>query len=396
MIPILGMLVILAAAALLSKNRRAIPWRTVAWGLALQILVALFVLRTSLGYWLMSKVSGAFVSVLNCSFAGSSFVFGALGEKQGGFGMIFAFQALPMIIFVAALMSILYYLRIIPTLVLITGKAMAKLLGTSGAESLEVAASILMGQTEAPLVIRPYLADLTESELMTIMTAGMAHIAGSVFGAYVLFGAEARHLLTAVVMTAPGTIVLSKMLVPETEHPKTSGDVKLTEEGRPINLLDAASRGVSDGLHLALNVAAMLVAFVALIYLVNLGLSGLHTTLQALLGCPLAPVAWLLGVPWRDAATVGNLMGTKVVVNEFVAFSMLGPLKGHIAERSFTIATFALCGFANFSSIGIQIGGIGALAPTRKQDLARLGFRALIAGTLANYLAAAIAGLLLA
>ena len=396
LIPILGMLVILSAAVLLSKNRKAIPWRTVAWGLTLQILVALFVLRTGVGYWLMSKVSGAFVSVLNCSFAGSSFVFGALGEKQGSFGMIFAFQALPMIIFVAALMSILYYLRIIPTLVLLTGRAMAKLLGTSGAESLEVAASILMGQTEAPLVIRPYLADLTESELMTIMTAGMAHIAGSVFGAYVLFGAEARHLLTAVVMTAPGTIVLSKMLVPETGHPKTSGNVKLTEEGKPINLLDAASRGVSDGLHLALNVAAMLVAFVALIYLINLGLSGIHTTLQTLLGYPLAPVAWLLGVPWKDAATIGNLMGTKVVVNEFVAFSMLGPLKGHIAERSFTIATFALCGFANFSSIGIQIGGIGALAPTRKQDLARLGFRALLAGTLANYLAAAIAGLLLA
>ena len=396
MIPILGMMVILSAAVLLSKNRKAIPWRTVGWGLALQILVALFVLRTGLGYWLMSKISGAFVSVLNCSFAGSSFVFGALGEKQGSFGMIFAFQALPMIIFVAALMSILYYLRIIPTLVLLTGRAMAKLLGTSGAESLEVAASILMGQTEAPLVIRPYLADLTESELMTIMTAGMAHIAGSVFGAYVLFGAEARHLLTAVVMTAPGTIVLSKMLVPETGHPKTSGNVKLTEEGKPINLLDAASRGVSDGLHLALNVAAMLVAFVALIYLINLGLSGIHTTLQTLLGYPLAPVAWLLGVPWKDAATIGNLMGTKVVVNEFVDFSMLGPLKGHIAERSFTIATFALCGFANFSSIGIQIGGIGALAPTRKQDLARLGFRALLAGTLANYLAAAIAGLLLA
>jgi CNT family concentrative nucleoside transporter len=185
------------------------------------------------------------------------------------------------------------------------------------------------------------------------------------------------------------------MLVPETGHPLTAGNVKLTEEGKPINLLDAASRGVSDGLHLALNVAAMLVAFVALIYLANLGLGALHTTLQTLLGYALAPVAWLLGVPWKDAATIGNLMGTKVVVNEFVAFSMLGPLKGHIADRSFTIATFALCGFANFSSIGIQIGGIGALAPTRKQDLARLGFRALIAGTFANYLAAAIAGLLL-
>jgi CNT family concentrative nucleoside transporter len=273
---------------------------------------------------------------------------------------------------------------------------MAILLGTSGAESLEVAASILMGQTEAPLVIRPYLADLTESELMTIMTAGMAHIAGSVFGAYVLFGAEARHLLTAVVMTAPGTIVLAKMLVPETGVPKTSGKVKLVEENKPINLLDATSRGVADGLHLALNVAAMLIAFVALIYLINLVLGVFHTSFQTLLGYPLAPVAWLLGVPWKDATLVGNLMGTKVVVNEFVAFSMLGPLKSQIAERSFTIATFALCGFANFSSIGIQIGGIGALAPTRKQDLARLGFRALLAGTLANYMAAAIAGLLLA
>jgi CNT family concentrative nucleoside transporter len=343
----------------------------------------------------MSVVSTAFVNVLNCSFAGSEFVFGEMGKNHGSFGFVFGFQALPMIIFVAALFSILYYLRIIPVLVLLTGKAMMKLLGTSGAESLEVAASILMGQTEAPLVIRPYIQDLTESELMTIMTAGMAHIAGSVFGAYVLFGAEARHLLTAVVMTAPGTIVLSKMLVPETGIPKTSGNVKLTEDNKPINLLDATSRGVSDGLHLALNVAAMLIAFVALIYLVNLGLGVFHTSFQTLLGYPLAPVAWLLGVPWKDATTIGNLMGTKVVVNEFVAFSMLGPLKGHIAERSFTIATFALCGFANFSSIGIQIGGIGALAPSRKQDLARLGFRALIAGTLANYLAAAIAGLLL-
>jgi concentrative nucleoside transporter, CNT family len=394
-VPILGMLVILAAATLLSKNRKIIPWRTVGIGLGLQLLVALFVLRTGFGYTLMTKISGAFVSILNCSFAGSEFVFGDLGRHQSSFGFIFAFQALPMIIFVATLMSILYYLRVIPILVLLTGKAMAKLLGTSGAESLEVAASILMGQTEAPLVIRPYLEELTESELMTVMTAGMAHIAGSVFGAYVLFGAEPRHLLTAVVMTAPGTIVLSKMLNPETGKPKTAGHVELTEEGKPINLLDAVSRGVMDGLHLALNVAAMLVAFVALVYLVNLGLGTIHTTLQALLGYPLAPVAWLLGVPWKDAATVGNLMGTKVVVNEFVAFSMLGPLKGHIAERSFTIATFALCGFANFSSIGIQIGGIGALAPSRRQDLARLGFRALVAGTLANYLAAAIAGLLL-
>ncbi len=322
-------------------------------------------------------------------------MFGSLGDPKASSGFIFAFQALPMIIFVASLSSILYYLRVLPLLVLAIGKVMFKIMRTSGAECLEVAASIMMGQTEAPLVIRPYLEELTESELMTIMTAGMAHIAGSVFGAYVLFGAEPRHLLTAVVMTAPGTILLSKILVPETEIPKTAGQVTMVLERKDVNILDAASRGVADGLFLALNVAAMLIAFIALIHLAD-GLLGVaHTSLENLLGYALSPVAWLLGVPWRDAMAVGNLMGTKLVINEFVAFSILGPLKGHIAARSFTIATFALCGFANFSSIGIQIGGIGALAPSRKQDLARLGFRAVLAGTMANYLAAAIAGLLL-
>jgi CNT family concentrative nucleoside transporter len=277
----------------------------------------------------------------------------------------------------------------------LAGKLMFKLMRTSGAESLEVAASILMGQTEAPLVIRPYLDDLTESELMTIMTAGMAHIAGSVLGAYVLFGASARHLLTAVVMTAPGTILISKMLIPETGQPRTAGEVKLILEKKDVNALDAISRGVTDGLFLALNVAAMLIAFIALVALGNGILGVAHTSLQALFGYLLAPAAWLLGVPWHDARVVGSLMATKLVLNEFVAFSMLGPLKGKIAARSFTIATYALCGFANFSSIGIQIGGIGALAPSRKHDLARLGMRALLAGTLANYLSAAIVGLLL-
>ena len=394
-IPLLGIATILLVAFLLSKKRSAISWRIVAWGLGLQIVVALFVLRTHAGYWLLEKVSSAFVKLLNYSFAGSSFVFGPLGEKGGPFGVVFAFQALPMIIFVASLMSILYYLRVLPALVLLAGKLMFKLMGTSGAESLEVAASIVMGQTEAPLVIRPYLDELTDSELMTVMTAGMAHIAGSVFGAYVLFGAEARHLLTAVVMTAPGTILISKMLVPELGTPKTAGKIEMAAGEKAVNVLDAASRGVTDGLYLALNVAAMLIAFIALVYLAN-GILGLvHTNLQTLFGSLLSPVAWVLGVPWQDAKAVGNLMGTKLVLNEFVAFSMLGPLKGHIAERSFTIATYALCGFANFSSIGIQIGGIGALAPSRKHDLARLGFRAVLAGTMANYLAAAVAGLLL-
>ena len=397
-IPLLGILTILSLAFLLSKNRKAIRWRTVAWGFGAQLLVAIFVLRTHAGYWALSEASAGAVWLLNFAFEGSKFVFGPLGDPHGSLGLIFAFQVLPMIIYVACLFSILYYLRVLPTLVLLVGKLMFKLMGTSGAESLEVAASILMGQTEAPLVIRPYLADLTESELMTIMTAGMAHIAGSVLGAYILFGAEPRHLLTAVVMTAPGTILISKMLVPETGQPKTAGKVELTLEKKDVNLLDAASHGVTDGLFLALNVGAMLVAFYALVYLTNGILSAAHThvTLQAIFGRVLAPMAWLLGVPWQDARTVGNLMGVKVVLNEFVAFSMLGPLKGQIAARSFTIATYALCGFANFSSIGIQIGGIGSLAPSRKSDLARLGFRALLAGTMANYLAAAIAGLLLA
>ena len=395
LVPLLGIAVILLSAFLLSRNRRAISGRIIAWGLGLQILIAIVVLRTHAGYWVLDRFSKGFVKVLDYSFAGSSFVFGPLGQKGGSLGVIFAFQALPIIIFVASLFSILYYLRVLPILVYWAGKLMFKLMGTSGAESLEVAASILMGQTEAPLVIRPYLGELTDSELMTVMTAGMAHIAGSVFGAYVLLGADPRHLLTAVVMTAPGTILIAKMLNPETGHPKSAGRIEPVAEQRSVNILDAAARGVTDGLYLALNVAAMLIAFISLIYLCN-GILGLvHTKLQTVFGVALAPVAWLLGVPWNDAMTVGNLLGTKLVLNEFVAFSLLGPLKGHIAARSFTIATFALCGFANFASIGIQIGGIGALAPSRKHDLARLGLRAVLAGTMANYLAAAIAGLLL-
>ncbi len=395
-VPLLGIVTILGVAFVFSRHRRAISWRIMGWGLGLQLLVALFVLRTAPGYWLIQKVSGAAVWFLNFSFEGSKFVFGpTLGDPHGNLGLVFAFTALPMIIFVASFFSILYYLRVLPMLVLAAGKVMFRLFGTSGAESLEVAASIVMGQTEAPLVIRPYLDKLTESELMTIMTAGFAHIAGSVLGAYILFGAEARHLLTAVVMTAPGTILISKTLLPETQRPETAGEVNLVLGHPHVNILDAISHGVADGLFLALNVAAMLVAFIALIALSNGILSLAHTNLQTLFGYSLAPVAWLLGVPWADAVAVGNLMATKLVINEFVAFKMLGPLKGHIADRSFTIATYALCGFSNFSSIGIQIGGIGALAPSRKQDLARLGFRALLAGTLANYLSAAIVAMFL-
>jgi CNT family concentrative nucleoside transporter len=252
-----------------------------------------------------------------------------------------------------------------------------------------------MGQTEAPLTIRPYLPGMTESELMTVMTSGMAHISGGIMAAYVLFGIEAKHLLTAVIMTAPGTIMMAKMIVPETGMPQTMGAVSLSVERTDVNVIDAAGRGTGEGLMLALNVGAMLVSFLALIALVNalLGIVGL--SLQQLFGWVFAPIAWSMGVPWRDAPAIGSLLGTRMALNEFVAYSQLGPLKASLDPKSFTIATFALCGFANFSSIGIQIGGIGALAPNRRHDLARLGLRAMIAGTLANFMTATIAGFLI-
>jgi CNT family concentrative nucleoside transporter len=394
-ISMLGIVTILAVCYLLSSNRKAIQVRVVLWGLGLQFLLAAFVMRTHAGFWLLDRASRGIVWLLGFSRAGSEFVFGKLADPNGSLGVLFAFQILPIIIFIAALFSILYYLRVIPVVVGLGGKMMFWLMRTSGAESLEVVASIVMDQTSAPLVIRPYLDGLTMSELMTIMTAGMAHISGAMLGAYVLLGADARHLLTAVVMTAPGTILITKMLIPETGKPATAGNADFEVREEYINILDAISRGVTDGLHLALTVGAMLIAFVALIALSNGILGTMHTSLQAIFGYLLAPAAWIIGIPWHDARAVGSLMATKLVLNEFLAFAMLGPLKGQIAERSYAIATYAICGFANFGSIGIQIGAIGALAPSRKKDLARLGFRALLAATLANYLSAAIAGIFL-
>lgn len=391
----IGVVAIVALCFLLSSNRRAIQWRVVLWGLGLQVAVAAFVLRTDTGYRLLDRVSSGVVWLLHFSSDGAKFVFGPLADPNGSLGTIFAFQVLPLIIFVAAFFSMLYYFRVIPILVELGGKLMFRLMRTSGAESLEVVASIVMDQTSAPLVIRPYLAGLTESELLTVMTAGMAHISAAMLGAYVLLGAEARDLLTAVVMTAPGAIMISKMLVPETAKPATVGDARIDSGEKSANVLEAISRGVTDGLFLALTVGAMLIAFVALIAVANGVLGAVHTSLQTVFGYVLGPVAWTLGVPWTDARTVGNLMATKLVLNEFLAFSMLGPLKGHIAPHSFTIATFAICGFSNFGSIGIQIGALGSLAPTRKSDVAKLGFRALLAGTFANYLSAAIVGLIM-
>jgi CNT family concentrative nucleoside transporter len=279
---------------------------------------------------------------------------------------------------------------------------MSRVMGASGAESLNVAASIFMGQTEAPLTIRPFLPRMTRSELMTVMTSGMAHISGSIMAAYIAFGIEARHLLAAVIMTAPGTIMMAKLFEPETETPETWGHVKLDIPKTDVNVVDAAARGTSEGLHLMLNVIAMLISFIALIALVN-GLFGfIHGyaawfpgDIQTVLGWVCRPVAWAMGVPWKDSGVIGSLLGTRTVLNEFIAYSQLGPLRGTLDPRSFTIASFALAGFANFSSVGIQIGGIGALAPNRKGDLARLGFRAMLAGTLANFLSATIAGILL-
>jgi CNT family concentrative nucleoside transporter len=320
---------------------------------------------------------------------------GALGPEGAQQANMFAFQVLPTIIFIAALFAILYYFGIMQIVVRLFAVLMQRVMGASGAESLNVAASIFMGQTEAPLTIRPFLPEMTQSELMTVMTSGMAHVSGGVMAAYILFGIEAKHLLTAVIMTAPGTIMMAKMMVPEVETPKTMGSVKLDVQTTDVNVIDAAGRGTGEGLHLALNVGAMLISFLALIALLNALLGLVHLSLPQIFGWVFSPVAWSMGVPWRDAHVVGNLLGTRMALNEFVAYSQLGPLKASLDPKSFTICTYALCGFANFSSIGIQIGGIGALAPNRRHDLARLGLRAMFAGTLANFMTATIAGFLL-
>jgi CNT family concentrative nucleoside transporter len=407
--PLTGLIVILTIAYCFSTNRRAIDRRTVVWGLGLQILFALIVLKTAIGQQVFKSLAAVINHLLDFAFVGSSFVFGPLGNKEvwprimttvlgaegAQYGVIFAFQVLPTIIFIAALFAILYYFGIMQFVVRAFAVVMHRVMRASGAESLNVAASIFMGQTEAPLTIRPFLPRMTESELMTVMTAGMAHISGGIMAAYILFGIRAEHLLTAVIMTAPGTLMMAKIFVPETQVPETMGSVKLEIERTDVNVIDAAGRGTGEGLALALNVGAMLISFIALIALVNAILGLAHLSLQMIFGWGFAPIAWAMGVPWRDAPAIGDLLGTRMALNEFVAYAKLGGMQSSIDPKSFTIATFALCGFANFSSIGIQIGGIGALAPTRRHDLARLGFRAMLAGTLANFVTATIAGFLL-
>jgi CNT family concentrative nucleoside transporter len=400
---LVGLFVILGAAYALSLNRRAISWRVLAWGLGLQMSLALLVLRTPFSR-VFQVVGNGVNSVMRSAEEGSIFVFGDLAKPGGTLGVVFAFQILPLIVFVSSLFAVLYYLGIMQWLVRGIAIVMQRAMGASGAESLNTAANIFMGQAEAPLTIRPYLSRLTNSELMTIMTGGMATISGALLVAYVnIGGVPAEHLLTAVVMTAPAAIMLAKIMVPETEHPVTLGRVPDDTGTADVNLIDAATRGASEGLYLALNVGAVLIAFIALITLAN-GLLGfarqlpalawLPEGLQGIFGLVFAPVAWLLGVPWKDASVVGNLLGTRMVLNEFVAYAQLGVIKAGLDSKSFLIAGYALCGFANFASIGIQVGGIGSLVPERRQDLARLGLRAMLAGTFANFMTACIAGFL--
>jgi CNT family concentrative nucleoside transporter len=400
----LGLAVILGVAWLCSSHKKDIKLRLIAWGMGLQFAFALLVLKTDFGL-VFKRIGDGVNAMLEFAEVGSQFLFGPLGTKGGPYGVIFAFQVLPIVIFIASFFSILYYLGVMQFVVKAMAIGMQKIMGVSGAESLNVAASIFMGQTEAPLTIKPFLAGLTESELFTVMTAGMAHVSGAVMAAYVkIAGVSIIHLLTAVIMTAPATIMLAKIFIPETEKPVTAGRVDIKVEKTAVNVIDAAAQGAGDGLQLALNIGGMLIAFLALIAMCNGILGWLHTlpflgwlpaSLERVFGILFAPVAFILGVPWKDCGVIGDLLGTRLVLNEFVSFLKLGPLKASLDPKSFTIATYALCGFANFSSIAIQIGGIGALAPTRKSDLARLGLRAVAAGTMANFMSACIAGMLL-
>jgi concentrative nucleoside transporter, CNT family len=421
---IIGITVVLSIAFIFSTNRRAINWRLIGIGLTLQLVFAMFVLKISFGRWVFEVLSHVFVKILKFTEQGAQFVFGPLAESPGGeqsLGFFFAFQILPTIIFFASLMGILYHLNVMQRVVQTMAWVMAKTMGTSGAESLSVAANVFIGQTEAPLVIRPYIAGMTRSELLALQTGGMATIAGGVLAAYVkmlgisfatakgwdITQAEqlfAGHLLAASVMAAPAALIMAKMIIPETEVSQTKGTVRVNVEKTASNVIDAAAVGASDGMKLALNVAAMLLAFIALIAMFNSflgwggGLFGLENlTLELILGIILSPVTFAVGVPWNEAVQVGSLVGTKVILNEFVAYYQLAEIipQGILSEKSIVISTFALCGFANFASIAIQIGGIGPLAENRRSELARNGLRAVLGGSLATLQTAAIAGALM-
>ncbi len=415
-----GLVTLIALAWLFSNNQRAVDWRLVIIGVLLQIAFAALVLLVPGGREVFDWLGHGFVKVLNFVNAGSNFIFGSLMDTSK-MGFIFAFQVLPTIIFFSALMGVLYHLGVMQAIVRGMAWAITKVMRVSGAETTSVCASVFIGQTEAPLTVRPYISRMTESELITMMIGGMAHIAGGVLAAYVgmLGGSDpeqqafyAKHLLAASIMAAPATMVVAKILIPETQQPLTRGTVKMEVEKTTSNVIDAAAAGAGDGLRLALNIGAMLLAFIALIALINAPLTwlgeftglaaaiGKPTDLSTIFGFVLAPVAWIIGTPWADATTVGSLIGQKVVINEFVAYTELAKIvNGEVAGIALTdqgrlIATYALCGFANFSSIAIQIGGIGGLAPERRTDLARFGLRAVLGGSIATFMTATIAGVL--
>ncbi|MBH1652211.1 NupC/NupG family nucleoside CNT transporter [Stenotrophomonas maltophilia] len=415
-----GLAVLIGITWLISNNKRAVDWKLVATGITLQIAFAALVILVPGGRDVFDALGKGFVKILSYVNEGSGFIFGSLMDTKN-YGFIFAFQVLPTIIFFSALMGVMYHLNIMQAIVRVMAWSITKVMRVSGAETTSVCASVFIGQTEAPLTVRPYIARMTQSELLTMMIGGMAHIAGGVLAAYVgmLGGGDpaqqafyAKHLLAASIMAAPATLVVAKLLIPETGTPLTRGTVKMEVEKTSSNIIDAAAAGAGDGLKLALNIGAMLLAFIALIALLNAPLTwigdvtglaaaiGKPTNLSTIFGYVLAPIAWVIGTPWADATTVGSLIGQKVVINEFVAYTELSQIvNGQIAGVSLSdegrlIATYALCGFANFSSIAIQIGGIGGLAPERRHDLAKFGLRAVLGGTIATFMTATIAGVL--
>jgi CNT family concentrative nucleoside transporter len=405
-----GIVCFIALIAACSSNLRAVSWRTVGWGIALQIGLALLILKLEIGgirpgFAFFSKVADIVKQFLEFTNAGSEFVFGALANRQAmdkvfgpGQGFVFAFTALPTIIFVSSFFTVLYYFGILQFIVRLFARAMMYAMRTSGAETLSSAANVFMGQTEAPIIVKPYVPSMTRSELLALMTGGMATISGGVMAVYITLGADPVAILTTSVMAAPCGLYLAKILYPETEEPVTRGEVKVKVEKHHTNVIDAAASGASDGTMLAINVAAMLIAFLAFLALFDYLLAAVNPqlSLARIFGAVFSPVAVLMGVPSQDIGAMGDLLGTKLVANEFVAYIKLtGEYRGVISDRSYTLATYALTGFANFASIGIQLGGIGAMAPSRRGDLASLGSRALLAGFIATLINASIASVLL-
>jgi concentrative nucleoside transporter, CNT family len=408
LVSFLGVLVLLACAWGLSLDRKRFPVRVVLWGLGLQLTFALIILKTTFGAKFFEFAQKSVTKLNECAMEGAVLVFGTIADQKFleaewgvGKGVVLAISIAAMIILVSALSALFYHWGILQRVVRAMGMVMQRTMGTTGSESLAAAANIFMGQTEAPLVIKPYLKGMTRSELLALMVGGMATIAGGVMAVYVAFGASSGHLLTASVMSAPAALLIAKIMLPETEPSETALDAPLVKDKTAHNSIDALCRGATDGLFLSLNVLAMLIAFVAVVALANylfskfLGIFGVTLTLQQAIGYLNAPFAWLLGVPWKDCALVGEMLGERIVLNEFVGYLHLTGAKAQLDERSFTLATYALCGFANFGSIAIQIGGIGALAPERRADFAQLGLRAMIGGLLASYLTAAIVGILI-